>query len=201
MVGFAKELEVQIEFREVVRRRRMVRQFDARPLPAGLLDRILADALRGPSAGFAQGFELLALEGPEETARFWTAAQPADRAREKWPAVVEAPAIVVVFADEPAYRARFGEPDKSARIQVPWWWVDTAYAVMLMLLSAVDSGVGASFFGVTEPGAVREEFGVPSGFAVLGAVALGYPASGDRPSRSAARGRRPFAEVVHRGQW
>jgi nitroreductase len=44
-----------MEFQEVVRRRRMVRTFTAEPVPQAALDRILGNALRGPSAGFSQG--------------------------------------------------------------------------------------------------------------------------------------------------
>jgi nitroreductase len=64
----------------------------------------------------------------------------------------------------------------------------------------VDAGLGALFFGVRDPGAFRAAFGVPDGYEPIGAIALGYPAA-DRPSRSLARGRRPAAEVVHRGGW
>jgi nitroreductase len=42
-------------FRDVVRRRRMVRQFTDDPVPQHSLDRILANAVRGPPAGFCQG--------------------------------------------------------------------------------------------------------------------------------------------------
>ncbi|NUO59642.1 MAG: nitroreductase family protein, partial [Hamadaea sp.] len=50
-----------MEFADVVRRRRMVRQFEDRPLAPEVVERILATALRAPSAGFAQGWEFLVL--------------------------------------------------------------------------------------------------------------------------------------------
>ena len=52
-----------MEFQEVVARRRSVRNYQDRPLPPGLLDRMLANAVWAPSAGFTQGWAFLVLEG------------------------------------------------------------------------------------------------------------------------------------------
>src|SRR3954466_6904463 len=76
--GYWSAREV-MDFREVVRRRRMVRRFDARPVPADVLERVLEAARRGPSAGYSQGFDLLVLAGPEQTARYWDVTLPPDR--------------------------------------------------------------------------------------------------------------------------
>jgi len=50
-----------VEFRDVVRKRRMVRKFERGPLDPGVVDRILDHARKAPSAGFSQGFEFLVL--------------------------------------------------------------------------------------------------------------------------------------------
>src|SRR3954465_11474736 len=52
-----------MEFQDVVRRRRMIRNYEDRPLPDGLLDRLLDNGLRAPSAGFSQGWAFLVLQG------------------------------------------------------------------------------------------------------------------------------------------
>src|SRR3712207_9299478 len=63
-----------VDFAEVVRRRRMVRDYDPdRPVPPEVRERLLEHAIRAPSAGFSQGWAFLVLESPEERARFWTA--------------------------------------------------------------------------------------------------------------------------------
>lgn len=206
-----------MQFQEVVARRHMVRSFDPRPVPRDVVDRLVANALRGPSAGFTQATELLVLEGAAETARFWRASFASDEDRHgfRWPGLLRAPLLVVAFANGDAYRRRYGEPDKARARQrwpgpedsgkgpapVPYWFVDAGFAAVLMLLTAVDAGVGALFFVVAEPDRVRESFGVPDGFEPVGAVAVGYPAAEDRPSRSIDRGRRSAEEVVHRGSW
>src|SRR6266508_1457447 len=100
--------EVVVEFQDVVRRRRMVRDFEMRPVPPETVERILANALRGPSAGFSQGFEFLVLEGPEQTARFWDAISP-ERGWERagWPGVYNAPLVVVPFSHKQTYIDRY----------------------------------------------------------------------------------------------
>ena len=73
-----------MDFHDVVRRRRMVRNFDDRPVPADVLERVLVNATHAPSAGFAQGWAFVVLEGREQTDTFWrptTRGAPARRAR------------------------------------------------------------------------------------------------------------------------
>ena len=186
----------------------MVRRFDPRPLPAEVLDRILHSATRAPSAGFSQGLDLLVLEGPEAVSRFWRAT--ADPRFDKPYSTAEPPAIVLVLSDRQAYLDRYAAPDKAGLGMdteegwpVPYWDMDAAMAVMLMLLTAVDEGVGAWWFGVFHGAeALLRDLGVPEGRRLVGAVALGYQAADDRPQGSArTRPRRPVNEVVHRGRW
>ena len=194
-----------MDFQAVVRRRRMVRSFSADPVPDAVLDQILANALHAPSAGFSQGWAFVVLEGGEETGRFWEAvSDPEWRAAPDWPGLLRAPVVIVPFTDEEAYRTRYAEPDKADRppAAVPYWLVDTSFATMVILLSAVDAGLGALFFGLHQRDAeVREALGVPAGYEPLGAVAVGWPDGEDRPSTSVARGRRPAESVIHRGRW
>jgi len=104
-------------------------------------------------------------------------------------------------------KAYYAEPDKSvlgakaSEWPVPYWLVDTAFATMLMLLTATDVGLGALFFGLDRGEAeLLEALGVPDGYHPIGAVALGWPAP-DRPSPSLRRGHRPARQVIHRGGW
>ena len=186
----------------------MVRRFDPRPLADGVLDRILASAVRAPSAGFSQGLDLVVLEGPEAIRDFWLAT--ADPRFDRPYSTAEPPVIVLVLSDKQAYLGRYGEPDKAglgmeveAGWPVPYWDMDAAMAVMLMLLTAVDEGVGAWYFGVFHgAGALLAELGVPPGRRLVGAVALGHPAADDHPGGSPrTRARRPLDQVVHRGRW
>jgi nitroreductase len=197
-----------MEFQEVVRRRRMVRNFDSRPVPPEIVDRLLANAVRAPSAGFTQGWAFLVLEGRKETSRLWQATFSDERSREafRWQGLFDAPLVVVALSHKQAYLDRYAEADKGwtdrdeRRWPVPYWDVDAGFAALLMQLTAVDAGLGVLFFGVFEVDAFRQAFDVPSTYTPVGAVAIGYPRP-DEPSPSLGRGRRPLGDVVHRGRW
>ncbi len=197
-----------MEFREAVRRRRMVRNFQDRPVPPEALERILDHARRAPSAGHTQGFAFLVLEGPEQVGRFWDCTFPPERRGEfRWSGLFRAPVIILPCSSKDAYLDRYAEPDKGwtdrdeNRWPVAYWDVDCAFATMAMLLTAVDEGLGALFFGIFSGlPALREEFAIPDDFRPIGAVALGWPAE-DEASPSLRRGRRPAEDVIHRGRW
>jgi nitroreductase len=76
-------------------------------------------------------------------------------------------------------------------------------AALLMLLTAVDEGLGACFFGIPPERITpfREAFGVPAEYRPIGCISVGYEGKDDRRSPSLRRGRRAVAEVVHRGHW
>ena len=196
-----------MEFTEILRKRRMVRSFEADPLPGPVVERILAAGLRGPSAGHTQGVDLLVLSGALETGRYWDATLPEeDRGAFPWSGLLRAPLLVVVVSSEDAYRRRYAEADKAdkvgaANFEVPWWHVDAAFAALLLQLAAVDAGLGALFFQSHRVPALRRAFGIPAASSPVGTVAIGRAAP-DRPSSSvAARARRPAEETVHRGRW
>jgi nitroreductase len=150
------------------------------------------------------------LEGPD-TSRFWDVTlAPERRAGFAFPDLVAAPVIVLPVAHPGAYLARYGEPDKArsgladpARWPVPYWLMDGAMAVMVLLLAAEDAGLGALWFGVFKEGErLATSLGVPPDRQLLGALALGWPAAEPgRPGRSAGRPRRPAAATIHRTGW
>jgi nitroreductase len=199
-----------MEFQDVVRRRRMVRAYDPdRRVPAELRERLLENALHAPSAGFTQGWAFLVLESAEDRDRFWSATTDPEGADDPWLAGMRsAPLIIAAFSNRSAYLDRYAEPDKGwtdrdqARWPVPYWHIDTGFAALLMLLTAVDVGLAACFFGVPPEHRddVRAAFGVPDEYSCVGIVTVGYGAP-DRRSPSLRRGRRTVGEVVHRGTW
>jgi nitroreductase len=195
-----------MEFQRVVDRRRMVRNFEDRPIPQEIVGRMLDNALHAPSAGFSQGWAFLVLEGREQTEAFWDATFPSGRESFRRRGMFNAPVIIVPLSHKDAYLDRYAEADKGwtdrdeSRWPVPYWHIDTGFASLLMLLTAVDEGLGALFFGIFRQDDFRAAFGVPPAYTAIGAIAVGYPAP-DEPSRSLARGRRPLTDVVHRGAW
>jgi nitroreductase len=197
-----------VEFQDVVRRRKMVRTFQDRPVDPEAVERILRTANRAPSAGFTQGISFLVLQG-EEVQGFWDAAFQGEEPDRWAPGLMNAPLVIVPLASKQAYLDRYAEPDKGwtdmdeARWSAPYWYVDGAFASMLILLAAVDEGLGALFFGIFPPKnvpALLRGFGVPTEFEPIGAIAVGHPGE-DLVASSAGRGRKPLEDVIHRGSW
>lgn len=195
-----------MNFQEVVRRRRMVRRYEPRAVPAPLLDQLVRNALRAPSAGFSQGWGFLVLDQPDDVARFRAAVTPEEDADRWFAATFDAPVVIVPCANKDAYLDRYARPEKGhadrsdAWWPAPYWDIDTGFAALLILLTAVDLGLGACFFGlpVDRIDAFREAFDVPSDFRPIGAISIGYVA--EAPTDISAH-RRPEEEVVHRRRW
>jgi len=192
-----------MEFHEVVRRRRMVRRFRPDPVPVEVVDRLLDHARRGPSAGFSQGQAFLVLTGPD-LERFWAVAGAAAGA-----GVRMAPLVIVPMSSKRVYLDRYAEPDKGwterdeTQWPVPFWHIDTGMAAMLLLLSVVDEGLGALYFGIVpeEVPPFRAAFDVPEDHEPIGAIAIGYADERRQSGSPAHRPRRPWDQMVHRGRW
>ena len=192
----------------------MTRAFDPTPVDPSVLDDMVDLASRAPSAGKAQGWHLIVLEG-EDTAVFWDTTLPSVRRDSfRYQQLLSAPVIALPFADSKAYTDRYAEPDKVQTglgagpdaWPVPYWTIDASMSVMTLLLAAENLGLGALFFGVFRgERELRQALSVPPGLELLGALAIGHPAAktddDTDPGRSADRRRRQPGEIIHRGRW
>jgi len=202
-----------VEFGEVIKKRRMVRAFTGDPLGSGVTQRVLTAANRAPSAGFSQGYALLVLDEPGQLGSFWDLLEAGDDdpdGAHAYDPVRKAPLVIVPLSCKDIYLDRYARQDKGwtdrdeSRWPVPYWDIDTGFVALLMLLAAVDEGVGALFFGIP-PALIprfREQFGVPASYLPIGAVAIGHPdPAHDQGGSSRVIRRRSLDELVHRGRW
>jgi len=199
-----------MQFVDVVGARRMVRSFSTRSVDPEIVDRIVALAARAPAAGNTQALDVVVLEG-EQTNRYWsTTLSDERRAAFPWPGLLRAPVLLIPLVQPAEYVRRYSEPDKAStglgegeeQWPIPYWYVDGAFAAMVMLLATVDAGLGACFFGQFEhEEALRHEFGWPTDRRALGTIALGWPDEEQRLSKSAQRKRKPIEQLLHRGGW
>src|ERR1041385_3117250 len=168
-----------MDFQDVVRKRKMVRSFEPTRVPSDVLQRIVRNAQRAPSAGFSQGWAFLVLQGEAETQLYWDTVGPEDTASFRWQDLYNAPLLIVCLSNKAAYLDRYAAPDKGwtdraeSHWPAPYWDIDTGMAALLILLTAVDCGLGALFFGIppAQIGRFRDAFGVPEGLSPIGTVA------------------------------
>ncbi len=192
---------------DLVRKRRMIRNFTEEPVAWDVIERIVDAGRRGPSAGFSQGMAFVAITNADTRGRI------AAIAGEEWyvrqghePFMSRAPVHIVITTSEALYHQRYNEPDKKAGGQeeigwpIPYWHTDAGAAMMLVLLAAVDEGLGTAFVGVRDPAELQQELGIPADHLPIGVVFIGHPAP-DKRSGSLQRGRRPLETVLHRERW
>ena len=188
----------------------MVRHLTTEPVAPAVAERIIEAALRAPSAGFSQGYALLVADARDDLDRLWATHTPTAGgwSPEVRAGVTNAPLVIAVLASKDVYLSRYAEDDKGwtdrdeARWPVPYWYVDAGCVALLLLLAAIDEGLGALLFGIVPDDipAFRATFGIPESYDVVGCVAIGHvdPAA---PRRDLSARRRPQSQLVHRGNW
>jgi len=196
-----------VEFKEAVRKRRMVRHFTTEPVPPETINGILELAQHAPSAGFSQGCAYVVVTDPEVKKRL-----ARHQGEEGYHAagfhnwISEAPVAIVACVSEKLYHDRYSEPDKldeqgrEIDWPTPYWFFDIGASSMLVLLGAVDAGLAAAFTGVPDVKGVKELLGIPAHFHPVGVISVGHGAK-DVRSPSLKRGRRPFSDFVHYEKW
>ena len=201
-----------MEFRDVLSRRRMVRNYVDEPVPEDALERILGSVRRAPSAGFSQGQRLVVITDPTRRraiAELLGESKSVEEGYEPW--LSSAPVQVVVCTREDDYHERYQKPDKldeGAEIEwpVPYWFVDAGAAMMALLMAAIDEGLASGFLGVPveRQAEFRRMLEIPDDVEVVGIATLGRAAPDPRWSASTSRTtqpRRRSDEVVHWEQW
>ena len=202
-----------MEFRELLKRRRMVRAYKDETVARDTLERIVGTIRRAPSAGFSQGQRFIVVTDAEHKQALAEQAGEEFYVQQgfaRW--ISAAAAIVVVCAREDDYHERYRQPDKLGDTgeeivwPVPYWHVDAGKAAMLVLLAALDEGLAAGVFGFPDEhhDAARELLGLPSDIALVEGITIGHPAPdavSDRASSRGTRPRKPLDELVRWERW
>jgi len=194
-----------VEFRDLLKHRRMVRHYTGEPAARESLERIVATVRRAPSAGFSQGQRLLVVDDPALLRVL------GDDVEGTEPWFASAAAHVLVLTREQDYHDRYQRPDKlqdgdEIVWPVPFWFVDGGAALMLVLLAAIDEGLAAAVYGVQveEEPRLRELLGIPDDLRIVAGITLGHgapdPEWSKRTSRATQR-RRTIDELVHWNRW
>lgn len=196
-----------MRFVEVVRKRRMVRNFQRKQVPLNKIDRILNLALRAPSAGYTQGWAYVVVTDQRIRRKIGEIQGELDfYVKRKHKFVSEAPVLVVACISERLYHDRYREPDKlktdghEVEWSVPFWYFDIGASCMIIFLAAVNEGLAAAFTGIFRQKQMRSLLGIPDYFLPIGVVSIGY-AGKNTKSVSLKRGSRRLREVIHYEHW
>lgn len=196
-----------MEFQDVLKRRRMVRNYRPDPIDDRVVRRIVEAGRRAPSAGFSQGQYFIVITDEDSRKALAAIAGESEYvAMGLDPWISSAPVHIAVCTREADYHERYLEPDKLNGVgseidwPIPYWWIDAGASLMLLLLAAVDEGLAAGFFGVHRLEGLTELLGVPADVVPVGVVTVGHPAP-DRRSSSLERGRKPLDMVAYAGRW
>ena len=173
-----------MDFKTVVKKRRMCREFLDRDVPQEKIDRILELASRYPSAGHTEPQEFIVVRNRRMKEDLAHAAL--DQMF-----VAQAPVVIVVVSDVRRSARRYGE--RGVRF---FSILDGAFVAMLILLAVVEEGLGACFVGSFYDEEVQEVLSLPQEVRPIGIIPIGYCAEGPRKFR-----RRSREQIVHRDRY
>jgi nitroreductase len=198
-----------VEFREILRRRRMHRAFLPEPIPREQIERVAGVIRRAPSGGFSQGGSIVVVTDDAKRAEIAAAFGDEHYSTNGRNFVADAPVHMVISANEALYHARYNEADKlkaTGGVEVTWpvpfWFVGAGSLMMLVLEAAIDEGLASAFVGHPDQKRIFDELlGLPEDVVPIGLALIGKP--GESPpigSRLKSR-QRPADDLVHWERW
>lgn len=146
-----------MSFRDLVHRRRSVRQYTPQPVPDDLLQQVLEAGRWAPSAVNSQPWEFLVVTDPEVKQALYDLAGVLGL---KWKQLLAAPVVIVI----------------CARPLTPYSRDDCIFAGQNMLLAAADLGLGTCWIGGFSERKLKRLLSIPGGYLLPGMLTLGYPA-------------------------
>jgi nitroreductase len=159
-----------MDFERVVKKRKMIREYQQdRQIPIEVINKLLKNAHSSPSAGHTQVQEYIVVIDPITKRKLCEASLGQSQ-------VENASVLIVVCSNTTRSVNRYGKRGTEF-----YSVIDGAFASMMILLSAVNEGIGASFVGAFEDNRVMKILGLPVHVKPIGIIALGYPA--EKPER------------------
>jgi nitroreductase len=159
-----------MDFDEVIKKRKMIREYQQnRQIPTDLINKLLRNAHRSPSAGHTQVQEFIVVIDPITKRKLCQASLGQSQ--------VENASVLIIVCSNTSRSV-----DRYRKRGIEFYSIiDGAFASMIILLSAVNEGIGASFIGAFEDNEVRKILRLPVQVKPIGIIALGFPA--EKPER------------------
>jgi len=169
-----------MDFNDVIRKRKMIREYDSKQVSNEIIRKLIRNAHRAPSAGHTQVQEFIIVKDPAIKKKLRKVAVDQEY-------VERAPVLIVVCSNTSRSISRYGSRGKEF-----YSIIDGAFASMLILLTAVNEGIGACFVGAFQDKMVSTILELPKHVKPIGIICIGYPA--EEPERTE---RIPLRKLVY----
>jgi nitroreductase len=174
-----------MDFEKVILQRKMIREYIAnKQIPDELIMRLIKNDHRSPSAGHTQVQEFIIVKDSITNKKLRKVAVDQDY-------VELAPVLIIVCSNTSRSINRYGMRGREF-----YSIIDGAFASMIILLSAVNEGIGAAFVGAFEDDKVSQILELPKHVKAVGIICLGYPA--ETPEKLS---RIDISKLVHYEKW
>lgn len=145
-----------MELAEVVRTRRTVRTYQSEPVPDELIETLLLESTRAPSACNIRGWRFIVIRDPEQLRWLYDNGSAAF--------IKDTPQAVLVCYDNRTENSAWHDNEQSA-----------AAAINCFQLLAHEQGIGSCWICHLPPRAeVSRYFGVPAEYSPVALISLGY---------------------------
>jgi len=163
----------------------MIREYIAnKQIPEELIMRLIKNAHSAPSAGHTQVQEFIIVKDSTTKKKLRKVAVDQEY-------VDLAPILIIVCSNTSRSANRYGMRGREF-----YSIIDGAFASMIILLSAVNEGIGAAFVGAFEDDKVSQILELPKHVKAVGIICLGYPA--ETPEKLS---RIDISKLVHFEKW
>lgn len=159
---------------DAIRTMLAVREYDDRPIPEELVQRIVEAGRLTASSMNGQPWRFVVVQDRDTLRRM-------GELEAHGPYIAQAPLAIAIVLDD----SRFAVSDASRAVQD-------------MLLTAWDAGVGGNWVGFGGMAEIKELLGIPADRELLAILPFGYPAKTVGQGR---KRRKPLAEVAYRERW
>ena len=174
-----------MDFDKVIRQRKMIREYLVnRKIPEELITRLNKNAHRAPSAGHTQVQEFIVVKDRITKKKLRKAAVDQEY-------IELAPVLIIVCSNTSRSINRYGTRGREF-----YSIIDGAFASIIILLSAVNEGIGAAFVGAFEDDKVSQILQLPKYVRPVGIICLGHPA--ETPEKLS---RMDVSKLVHYEKW
>jgi len=176
---------INLEFSELVKKRRSIHFYTDEPVTEDELNYILEAARWAPSAGNVQPTRFIVVRKEETRQKVWKSTTKIKGVNPQ-NFILKAPVHIIVLTEPTAYKGRQSQV-KSELFSIQ----DSSAAIMNLLLAVTDLGMGACWVGLFNQETLREDLQIPSYLIPVAIIPVGHTQSKEKP-----RKRKPLKDIV-----